>query len=135
MKKIIFVLTLSFLSVVASAQNQKITIFCSVDFNGNVNYNTQDYATSNKRLSRILDQILPDSIRTKVLVDPKKEFHFKYGNETLLWLAQNDWKIVSSLGGNNGNSFWLLSREISLDAPARALFMEKLENLEIKAKK
>jgi len=105
MKKIIFVLTLSFLSVVASAQNQKITIFCSVDFNGNVNYNTQDYATSNKRLSRILDQILPDSIRTKVLVDPKKEFHFKYGNETLLWLAQNDWKIVSSLGGNNGNSF------------------------------
>jgi len=28
-----------------------------------------------------------------------------------------------------------LSREISLDAPARALFMEKLENLEIKPKK
>jgi len=67
-----------------------------------------------------------------VLVDPKKLYHFKYGNETLLWLAQHDWKIVSSLGGNNGNNTWLLSREISLDAPARALFMKKLENLEIK---
>jgi hypothetical protein len=135
MKKIIFVLILSFLSVFAFAQKQKITIFCSVDFNGNVNYNTQDYATSNKNLSNILEQTLPDSIKTKVLVDPKKEYHFKYGNETILWLAQNDWKIVSSIGGNYGYSFWLLSREISLDAPARALFMEKLENLEIKSPK
>jgi len=132
MKKIIFVLTLSFLSVSAFAQKQKITIFCSVDFNGNVNYNTQDYATSNKKLSNILGQILPDSIKTKVLVDPKKEYHFKYGNETLLWLAQHDWKIVSSLGGNNGNNTWLLSREISVDAPTRELFVKKLENLEIK---
>jgi hypothetical protein len=135
MKKIIFILTLSFLSVSAFAQKQKITIFCSVDFNGNVNYNTQDYATGNNKLSHILDQILPDSIKTKVLVDPKKEFHFKYGNETLLWLAQNDWKIVSSIGGDTGNSFWLLSREISVDAATRALFMEKLENLEIKPNK
>jgi len=132
MKKIIFVLTLSFLSVFAFAQKQKITIFCSVDFNGNVNYNTQDYATRNTKLSNILDQTLPDSIKTKVLVDPKKLYHFKYGNETLLWLAQHDWKIVSSLGGNNGNNTWLLSREISVDAPTRALFMKKLENIEIK---
>jgi len=112
-----------------------VTIFCTVDFNGNINYNTQDYATNNNKLSHILDQILPDSIKTKVLIDPKKVYHFKYGNETLLWLAQNGWKIVSSIGGNNGNSFWLLSREIPLDAPARALFMQKLENLEIKPKK
>src|ERR1700733_8445386 len=135
MKKIIFVLTLSFLSGFAFAQKQKVTIFCSVDFNGNVNYNTQDYATRNSKLSNILNQILPDSIKTKVLVDPKKLYHFKYGNETLLWMAQNGWKIVSSIGGNNGNSFWLLSREISLDAPARALFMQKLETLEVKPKK
>src|ERR1700679_3223863 len=104
MKKIIFVLILSFLSVFAFAQKQKITIFCTVDFNGNVNYNTQDYATRNKKLSDILNQILPDSIKKKVLVYPKKEYHFKYGNETILWLAQNDWKIVSSIGGNSGNS-------------------------------
>jgi hypothetical protein len=135
MKKIIFVLALSLLSVSAFAQKQTVTIFCSVDFNGNVNYNTQDYATSNKKLSNILNQILPDSIKAKVLVDPKKKYHFKYGNETLLWLAQNGWKIVSSIGNDNGNSFWLLSREIQLNAPARALFMEKLENLEIKPKK
>ena len=135
MKKIIFVLTLSFLSVSAFAQNQKTTIFCSVDFNGNVYYNTHDYATSNKTLSHILDEILPDSIKTKVLVDPKKEYHFKHGNETILWLAQNGWKIVSSVGGNTVNGFWLLSRGISLDAPARALFMERLENLEVKPKK
>jgi len=135
MKKIILAFTLSFLSVTAFAQKQAVTIFCTVDFNGNVNYNTQDYATNNNKLSNILNQILPDSIKAKVLIDPKKEYHFKYGNETLLWLAQNGWKIVSSNGGGNGNSFWLLSREIKLDAPARALFMEKLENLEIKTKK
>ena len=134
MKKIIFVLTLSFLSVYAFAQKQTVTIFCSVDYNGNVNYNTQDYATTNKALA-FLDKLLPDSIKTKVLVDPKKEYHFKHGNETLLWMAQNGWKIVSTTGNSYQTTSWLLSREISLDAPARALFMEKLENLETKPEK
>ena len=134
MKKIIFILTLSFLSVFAFAQKQKVTIFCSVDFNGNVYYNTQDFAASNKALS-ILNKVLPDSIKTKVLVDPKKEFKFKYGNETLLWLAQNGWKIVSTITNGGQSSSWLLSREISLDAAARALFMQNLENLEIKPAK
>jgi hypothetical protein len=77
-------------------------------------------------------RILPDSIKNKVLIDPKKEFKFKYGNETLLWLAANNWKIVSTMGDKSGTTFWLLSREISLDAPARALFMQNLENLEVK---
>jgi len=108
MKKIIFILTLSFLSVFAFAQKQKVTIFCSVDFNGNVYYNTQDFAASNKALS-ILNKVLPDSIKTKVLVDPKKEFKFKYGNETLLWLAQNGWKIVSTIT-NGGQSSIILPK-------------------------
>jgi len=135
MKKVILILTLSFFSVAAFAQKQKVTIFCSVDANGNVYYNTQDYATTNKSLSYILDKILPDSIKTKVLVDPKKEYHFKHGNETLLWMAQNDWKVVSLISVGGQTSFWLLSREILLDAPAHALFMENLENLEIKPDK
>jgi hypothetical protein len=134
MKKIIFILTLSFLSLSAFAQKQKITIFCSVDFNGNVNYNTHDYATSDKALAYILNKLLPDSIKTKVLVNPKKTYHFKHANETLLWMAQNGWKVVSAYGDNSGTSSWLLSKEISLDTPARVLFMEKLENLDIKPK-
>lgn len=134
MKKIIFVLTLSFLSVFAFAQKQQITIFCSVDYSGNVYYNTQDLGATNKSLA-FLDKLLPDSIKTKVLVDPKKMYKFKHGNETLLWLAQNSWKIISVVSNGGGSGSWLLSREISLDAPARALFMQKLENLEIKPNK
>jgi len=135
MKKIILILTLSFLSVCAFAQQQKITIFCSVDGNGNVMYNTQDYGHTNKSLAYILDETLPDSIKNKVLVDPKKLYHFKHGNETLLWMAQNDWKIISVITVGGWSSSWLLSREISLDAAARALFMQNLENLEIKPAK
>jgi len=134
MKKIIFALGLSLVSVFAFAQKQHITIFCSVDYNGKVHYNTQDYGANEKRIS-FLDQLLPDSIKTKVLVDPKKQYHFKYGNETLLWMAQNGWKMVSTIATAGSTTSWLLSREISLDAPARALFMQKLENLEMKPEK
>ena len=50
-------------------------------------------------------------------------------------MAQNDWKVVSLISVGGQTSFWLLSREILLDAPAHALFMENLENLEIKPDK
>jgi hypothetical protein len=108
---------------VLHAQNRKTVIYCSVSITGKVNY-------------RDLAKLLPDSLRTGLLVDPRKDLHLRKLDHVLLYLVNTGWKlsaIQSDVGGNDiisTSNTYLLTKEIYLDAPARALFMENLFNIE-----
>lgn len=126
MKPIVLALILLSLSAASTAQTQPTTVFCTISGVGKVNYGN-------------LDKLLPDSIRTALLVDPQVQFKFKQGNDVLLWMSLHGWKLMgteTSVGGVNGNvnssSFYLLSKEINLDEPARALLLQRLETVENK---
>ena len=87
-----------------------------------------------------LAQLLPDSIQANLLIDPREKFKMKDGNNILLWLEQQGWRLMGidiSGSGSNGNAFlsstYILSKEIYLDDVARTLFLQKLENIEKKA--
>ena len=86
-----------------------------------------------------LTELLPDSIKATLLVDPHKEFHMRDGNVILLWLEQRGWKLMAtdnSASGTGGivysSSSYIMSKEIYLDEAARALFLQKLEGIENK---
>jgi hypothetical protein len=114
MKAILITASLILFGLTTFAQTPKIVVNCTV-YLGNVDY-------------RPLDQLLPDSIKSRLLVDPRKEFNWKNGDNTLLWLEQQGWRVVAVYSG----SVFLLSREISLDDSARAIFLQRLESLEAK---
>jgi hypothetical protein len=40
-----------------------------------------------------LAELLPDSIKTDLLVDPRAVFNLRDGNNILLWLEQPGWKL------------------------------------------
>ena len=86
-----------------------------------------------------LAQLLPDSIQANLLIDPHDKFKMKDGNNILLWLEQQGWRLIGidvAGAGVNGNadlsSTYVMSKEIYLDDAARALFLQKLENIENK---
>jgi hypothetical protein len=125
MKAILITATLVLFNLIPFAQTPKTIVNCWIT-DGNVNYGP-------------LDQVLPDSIKSRLLVDPRKEFNLKDGNNILLWMEQQGWRLVgvdvSTSGGGNGiasRSTYILAREIFLDDPARAIFLQRLQNLEIK---
>ena len=128
MRKIVFTFILAFFSFFAFAQTQKTTIFCTVEASTGKVYYYLMY-----RSKSALDNLLPDSVKVNVLVDPKKIYNFKNGDETTLWMAQQGWKLIEEIH-DAGDYLYILSKEISLDAPAHALFMQKLENVEAKPK-
>ena len=126
MKPLPLALILLSLCFVSVAQTQPTTIYCTISDVGKVNYGN-------------LDKLLPDSIKTSLLVDPRKQFKFRNAENVLLWMSLHGWKLVSaeaSVGGIGGNvsssTFYLLSREINLDETARALLIQRLESIENK---
>lgn len=122
MKKYLLLIIFSFIFVAAFAQTHKVTIFCTIDFMGNVNYIG-------------LNKLLPDSQKTAILIDYKKKHNVKKGDDVLLWMTLDGWKLVNAFTGNV-NSFtylsYMVSREISLDGPAYMLYVENLKHIEIK---
>jgi hypothetical protein len=115
MKPIITLSLLLFLSLSGICQSQKITIFCQVNPGGYMDYND-------------LARILPDSIKTAVMIWPNKEHKIRLAEDALIWMELNGWKALNAFP-NNGMTTYFLSREIYLDEAARKLFIEKLENV------
>jgi hypothetical protein len=78
-----------------------------------------------------------------ILINPRKENNLKQLDDVLLWMSLNGWKLVSiraNTSGGGGNLSisteisYYLSKEITLDDAARALFTEALRNVEKKSK-
>jgi len=107
------------------AQNRKTVIYCTVSITGKVNYGD-------------LAKLLPDSLRTGILVDPRKDLHLRKLDHVLLYLINTGWKlsaIQADVGGNgivSTSNSYILTKEIYLEPTARALFMENLLNSEKK---
>jgi hypothetical protein len=122
MRPFLLIAVLACLALPAAAQTPKTIVNCWIQ-GGKVNYGH-------------LAELLPDSVTTDLLVDVRKKLNTKDGNLMLLWLEQQGWKLLAvdpQTTGINGNvssySIYILSKEIDLDAAARTLFLQKLENL------
>jgi hypothetical protein len=120
MKPILVIAILTCLTLRAAAQTPTTIVNCWIQ-GGKVNYGH-------------LADLLPDSVKTTLLVDVGKKLNTKDGNLVLLWLEQQGWKLLAvdpQTTGINGNvsSYYILSKEINLDDSARALFLPKPENL------
>jgi hypothetical protein len=125
MRSILVMFVLVFATLIAHAQVPKTVINCYIR-DGKVNYGR-------------LAELLPDSIQANLLIDPREKFKMKEGNNILLWLEQQGWKLVGidiTGSGANGNAFlsstYILSKNIYLDEAARMLFIQKLERIENK---
>ncbi len=112
-------------ALVSYSQAPRTIVNCSIT-NGHVNYGH-------------LADLLPDSIKANLLIDPRKNFNMRDGNNILLWLEQKGWKLMAvdnptnGIGGNvSSSSTYILSKELDLDDTARTLFLQKLENIENK---
>jgi hypothetical protein len=127
MKAVVSVLLLLFVSGASFAQTQKTIVFCRISSAGQVNYGN-------------LEKLLPDSIKTSLLVDPRKEFKFRNADNVILWMSLNDWKLICTEANVNGmpgypvtaSANYLMSKEIVLDEVARAACLKGLETLEKK---
>ena len=116
---------LVFATLISHSQEPKTVINCYIR-DGKVNYGR-------------LAELLPDTIQANLLIDPREKFKMKDGNNILLWLEQQGWKLIGidiTGSGANGNAFpsstYILSKEIYLDDAARMLFIQKLERIENK---
>ena len=127
MRAIFLMSLLVCMTLVSHSQTPKIVVNCWIN-NGRVLYGP-------------LQELLPDSIKANLLVDPRQKFNLRECNNVLLWLEQRGWKLVAVDAGNGsfgnipGNSIYILSKDIYLDDAARTLFLQKLENIENKRKK
>jgi hypothetical protein len=124
MKTFFFAICLFIFTSSLFAQNRKTVIYCMVNVTGRVNYGD-------------LAKLLPDSLKT-LLVDPRKELKLRKLDHVLLYLINTGWKLSAEqpdVSGNDvvtSNNSYLLTKEIYLDPPARALFMQNLLNIEKK---
>jgi len=125
MRSILLTSILAFAALVSYSQTPKTIVNCWIA-NGHVNYGH-------------LAELLPDSIKATLLVDPGKKFNMRDGNNILLWLEQRGWKFMgvdNTATGTGGivssRSTYILSKELYLDDAARALFIQKLEIIESK---
>ena len=127
MRSILVVFVLVFATLISHAQGPKTVINCYIR-DGKVNYGR-------------LAELLPDTIQANLLIDPREKFKMKDGNNILLWLEQQGWKLIGidiTGSGAYGNAFpsstYILSKEIYLVDAARMLFIQKLERIENKNK-
>jgi hypothetical protein len=124
-KNILCSLALLLSTLAAFSQSQKITIFCTLDWHGRVDYNR-------------LDKLLPDSLKGKILFDYAKEYDLNSPIDALLMMSLDGWKLASTgsvYKGNKGewhNSFYILAREIALDDAGMKLYADNLKSLEVK---
>ena len=116
MKKYILLITFILSSAIMLAQTNKVNIFCTIDPIGRVNYYS-------------LKKILPDSLKSKLLIDPRKEYDIKDNYKVLLLMTQNGWKLMTTQNGYPYYDvvYFTLSREIYLDDAALELFIENLK--------
>jgi hypothetical protein len=110
----------------SSARAQSLTIYCTIDKQGRVNYNK-------------LDQLLPDSLKQSILIDYAKEYDLHAFIDALLLMSFDGWKLISIEGsGMTRNTrfyvgnYYVLSRDILLDEPAMKYYADHLKALEIK---
>jgi hypothetical protein len=116
-------ITLSFALIltgfIAHAQTQQIKIYCQVYASiGGLKIDYYD-----------LDKVLPDSIKTPTLIDYVKQYHLRNAdiNNAILVMSTEGWEISSIANSCNGPSAYILSKRISMDGPARQLYLEKLK--------
>jgi hypothetical protein len=123
MKPLVFLSALILIGLASFGQTPKTVVNCWIS-NGKVNYGH-------------LAELLPDSAKSGLLVDLRKEFNFRDGNIILLWLEQHGWKLtgidvegMSANGNISTASTYILAKEIYLDDTARAIFLQRLEGIE-----
>jgi len=124
MKKHLLILLLCLAAGGAVAQTHKLTIY-SYFSDSNVNVQYLNY-----------DKLYPDSIKTAVMVDYKKQYQLKNTNTLLLRMSLDGWKLVttvvnaSGFQGNVSSSIqYIMSREILLDDAAMDLYLQNLKKL------
>ena len=119
MKPVILSLLFVLLMSAAFAQTEKVTVYCNLSPGlGGLEI---DYYN--------LGNFLPDSIRSAVVIDYKKQFHVRNADisNVFLLMSADGWKLVS-FEKHSGTTSYLLSREISMDEPTRRLYLEKIKN-------
>ena len=121
MKAVALTLTLIFLGSFSYAQTQKVTVYCQVypTLGGlQIDYND-------------LDKFLPDSLKTTVLKNYKKQYHLRNAdvNNLILLLNTDGWQLVSTYYRESlGTNFYILSKDILLDEAAHQLYIQKLKS-------
>jgi hypothetical protein len=116
MKKTSFIFILLFLSISSFAQKE-ISLFCQVWPNGYLYY------------PKNLEKILPDSIKTAIMINPRNDFNMKNIDDVTLFMGANGWRICSF---DNKSNYYILSREITVDEPTWELYIQKLKSIEAK---
>src|ERR1700761_7024626 len=112
MKTFFTIICLSFFTSLLFAQSQKTTIYCTVSISGRVDYGD-------------LANLLPDSLKTTLIIDPRKDLNLKKVNHVLLYLMNKGWKLVAEQSDVSGNgivtttNYYVLTREIYLNPEAR----------------
>jgi len=127
MKTILLGATLTLISLASFAQAKKTTIYCSVNLS----------VMGNKRVDYgNLEKLLPDSIKSKVLVYPSKDVRLRNWNDLLLWMSLHGWTLATMETDVNGTGFvssqtsLILGRDIYLDEPSRAFMLDRVEKIE-----
>jgi hypothetical protein len=128
MKTFFVALLMCFSAATLFAQTTKTAIYCTLDVSGQVNYGD-------------LAKLLPDSLKSIALANPRKDYDLHNVNHVLLWMSLNGWKLISVESNVTGGGIvsteinYYLSKEIYLDPATRALFMQNLLNSEKKPAK
>ncbi len=120
-KRLTISIFLIFSLFVSFGQTKTITVYCKIypSMGGLV----VDYFGSAK--------YLPDSTKTDILVDYKKKYHLRNGDEdyAILLMGADGWKLVSSYYYSPSSQLtYILSREICLEEPAFQSYSGKLRN-------
>ena len=107
-------------SVACFSQSKKVTVYCYLDERGYATYgNTK--------------KLLPDSITTGLLINPREDENIKNGN-ALLWMNLNDWQLVTAMSSTSGSGFvstsitYLLKKDIWLSNAAFEIYKNNLKN-------
>uniref|UniRef100_UPI0031DFE803 hypothetical protein n=1 Tax=Chitinophaga sp. TaxID=1869181 RepID=UPI0031DFE803 len=115
MKQIILIYFILFTVTILKAQTHKVTIFSTVDPTGKIDYHS-------------LKKILPDSIISKELKDPRKEFGIKDNYKVLLFMVESGWQLVNAeLVPPTTILYYYMKKEIELDEAAYYAYMQKLK--------
>jgi len=103
-------------ATILEAQTHKVTIFCTAAPLGRIDYYS-------------LKKMLPDSIISKELIDPKKEFRIKDNYKLLLLLAENGWQLVTAqlVPPTTLSLYYHMKKEIELDEAAYHVYLQKLK--------
>ncbi|MBN9295396.1 MAG: hypothetical protein J0I41_00225 [Filimonas sp.] len=124
MKKYLVILVFSFISAKALSQTHTLTIY--------------SYANATSCVVQYInyDKLYPDSIKSAVMIDYRKQYQVRNSNTLLLRMNLDGWKLVATVSDASGafgnvNTFtqFLMSKEISLDDAAMKLYIERLNSL------